>query len=320
MSKPLQVKPVRGYRVARYPSHADPDPSEYPDSVPFPFRREFVSAVALLGISSCAEPSAAPVPTAPPATTARAAPGAAVNPFAFANSGLPHQTSPYGTGVPQYLQDEIARKAVEAVFSQEGIELTPTVQLQGDNLAFVADGYDSKRRIGYVFANYQNLEDDALIRWWLQGVNIDTMPDERLAPYAGQMEWRRLSDEQKARLKAASAEKAPDKLRAVIKQIEEELAEADLSLAEIKALAAPTEEAKFILVISQFDRRFITEYGSPSSIAEKKCEGIEDPVKRREALAAAWKEAYLEVGQQLAEKLEVEVRAWIEWARSQGFQ
>ena len=51
----FRVKPVLRYRVPKYPSYRDPDPTQHPYPVPFPFGPKLIAAVASAGLTaSCA--------------------------------------------------------------------------------------------------------------------------------------------------------------------------------------------------------------------------------------------------------------------------
>lgn len=175
---PLRVQPLRRYDVPKYPSWSDPDPTLFPERVALPFSRELIVAVASLGLAGCLNDAAASfVPpkkkattTAEAKTTEPKAPRSSVaapesNPFPLEGSGLPFRTSPYGTGEPQRLEAELARRAIDAVFAAEGIELTSGYAYAKDGVAVKLDGYDPKSRLGYVFGDWDKLDGSALISW-----------------------------------------------------------------------------------------------------------------------------------------------------------
>ena len=159
-----QVKPVSRYSVPKYPSHEDPDPTLYPKPVPYPFSRELITAVTGLGMASCVGEASAtfkPPPEKPktvapveeatgPVKTSVPAPDE--NPFTLERSGLPHRTSAFGTGQPSRVGEKVARRLIDRVFAEEGVELKPAHAYSTDDVAFEADGYDPKQRLGYVLA------------------------------------------------------------------------------------------------------------------------------------------------------------------------
>jgi hypothetical protein len=78
---------------------------------------------------------------------------------------LPYRTSPYGTGQPQRIDSELARRAIRRVFEQEGYKLQPSYHYMHDHVAFIADGFDVAKKVGFVFADWKNLDTDAVISW-----------------------------------------------------------------------------------------------------------------------------------------------------------
>lgn len=152
----LQVKPVRRYRSARYPSHTEPDPTLHPTPVPYPFGAKFVAAAASLGAAALFRPAAAE----DPAQDAKPE-----NPFKVEASGLPFRTSPYGTGEPSRLEEDVARKLIDKLFRDAGYRLQTDFAYNREGVAFSASGYDPEKKVGYVFGTYQNLDTDAVVSW-----------------------------------------------------------------------------------------------------------------------------------------------------------
>jgi hypothetical protein len=282
-----RVEPLRRYRVPRYPSHMDPDPTLHPYPVPFPFHRELVRAVAGVGIAAalgCGDP-AKPVFTNPK------------NPFLLKDSGLPHHTSPYGTGAPSYVEDEDARKVIERVFRDEGFSLESHVSYDRDGVAFRASGFDPKRRIGYVFGDWRNLDEDAVVSWQIDESEPEPADDPAaIREWFDRRNWKLERMPEEIRKEAArirdmtDGKEMADALRKLRVRWHAEL----LSLAEIRKLEEEAPRKKdYVAVISQFDERLETGYL-----------GDEDEARAREQL----------------ELLERNVREYIAWARTQGLQ
>lgn len=165
----LQVKKVRRYRAARYPSHQEPDPTRSPAPVPFPFARGIVAAAAAsLGLAAGlgAEDREAPPPR---------------NPFALEFSGLPYRTSPFGTGAPRRIEEEQARGIIERVFREAGYQLAGGVTWKKDALSFAPTGYDEQKKVGYLWATSRTLDDDAVISWRNEGKEVAAEDPLRLS-------------------------------------------------------------------------------------------------------------------------------------------
>ena len=328
-SNELRVKPVRRYRVPRYPSHTDPDPTQFPYPVPYPVSRKFAAAIASVGLAattSCSN-SDSPTPAVgaqPLQVTSTAAPGnpGVENPFTAEISGLPHRTSPYGTGVPNYIDEELARRVIERTFRDAGYRLKANHPINDSGVACVANGYDERRKVGYVFAGWKSLEGDALIRWWAPVGK----PGDTAGAIAALLEWSRYDDDIKelaAEVEAARALPDPARREAALQAILEKRGRERLSMAEIEKLQEQAPRTKrFIAVISQFDTRF-AQGGWDSFTAEElaaqqrqreEIAGIPDPAKRDAAL----RELEEKAARAVIERLEKCVREYIEWARSQG--
>jgi hypothetical protein len=301
----LRVKPVKRYRVPRYPSHADPDPTLHPQPVPYPASRKFLASVAmgLAASSGCDQPAA----------TGGAAGAAPSNPFTVAVSGLPHRTSPYGTGVPNYLDAELARRVIERTFQQAGYRLARQQTYDRDGVAMVIDGYDARKKVGYVFGNYRNLDDDAVIRWWAAraaaaGLDAEIDALERTLQY--EPEAKELAEIKQAR------QLDPQGREAAFRAILAKRSRALISMGEIQQLEdRGPRDKEFIAVISQFDPRFISEHWYTADKDETAAiNAIPDPAKR-EAASRAMQEKLARVA---IERLEKSVREYIAWARSPG--
>ncbi len=311
---PPRVHPVRRYPAPQYPSHTDPDPSQYPAPVPFPFSPKLIPALAGMGLLATPSTSGAQDKpnTQPPD-----------NPFTFELSGLPHQTSPFGTGQPSYLEDKVARDVIDKVFREAGFPLQPDSLYKQDGVSVRLDGYDPQKKVGYVFARYSNLEDDAIVKWWKRSdFRNNGEIDLR------EIEWisKGLPDELVKEGKGIQEIKDPEQRKLAYQAFLEKLAAHRLSLPEIHVLEEKGAEKKeFIAVISQYDRRFVYEAWANEDMSEfhreiERINKLEDPVEKSKALAAANSNIRMKVANDALANLEKCVRQYIAWARSQGLQ
>lgn len=314
MSKIDRVRPVRKYRRAKYPSHADPDPTTWPAPVEFPFHRELVRAVAGVGLAAAMFGTAM-------------SQDAKQNPFPVAKSGLPHRTSPYGTGAPTYMNDQTAVQLIHKVFKEEGFDLRD-VAYDKDGVAFRPSGFDPKRRIGYVWGNWLTLDADSIVSWTVAREGLPAEPKEPA-------EIRKWLASQEHRIKALSyaQQKEAARLRALLdddasliegfKKFHKAFHDEFLSMAEIRKLEEEFPKKKeFVAVISQFDPRFLLrERGYTAEVMElyRQAEEKKDPELRKKA-EEAWRKAHEEAAKEQLTTLERNVREYIAWARTQGLQ
>ncbi|MBI3099362.1 MAG: hypothetical protein HYY93_14145 [Planctomycetes bacterium] len=167
-----RVRPVRRYRKPEYPSHRDPDPTLHPVPVPYPFAGRAAAAIASLGLTALLQTSCSkdPSTSAAPGTQPAAAPDSGSkppsrNPFAVAESGLPFQTSPFGTGAPERLEEKLVRRIADRIFKEAGYTLRRYHPYDRDGVSFVADGYDPEKKVGYVHGTWETLDQDAIVHW-----------------------------------------------------------------------------------------------------------------------------------------------------------
>lgn len=200
------------------------------------------------------------------------------NPFTFEKTGLPHQTSFCGVGLPELISTDLAENVIEQIFINKGFKLTKNYLYEKDSLSFVLNGYDKKNEIGYVYLDYNNLDDDALIPWeddsfvlfdepnsfdakienesetqrlnrWLSnqsGVNIKNM--------INYMNWNLLASEKEfiSLVKKSDDDKF---LRSAYVKLYQKQKKYTLSLNEIKQTIKNTgKDGVFIAVISVYDK------------------------------------------------------------------
>jgi hypothetical protein len=323
--RPLEVKPVIKYRAPKYPSHADPDPTRFPHRIPFPFRRELLSAFAAMGTSGCiaempAELEIRPIDPQPKTEPINARAFTGPNPFTESHSGLPHHASPYGTGQPAYMTEKIAREIIDRVFREEGFSLEGPVAYEREGVALIADGYDRNARVGYVFASWNELDKDA-VRSWVDAHPV-RLPEKELPRWL-RARLHLLPESDHAAAETALKTQDHDTIfRFATLAHEAELTAtandpAKISMREIKALERHAADGEaFIAFISAYDRRFISDlYDNPDLRSELTAAyAITDDQQR----ADKFNELHARGTRAALERLEQEVRNYIAWARAQG--
>jgi len=322
----LEVVPLKKYREPRYPVAGDFDMAVLRGQ-PYPFSSRFRSWATTIGASSLI---CSLVSGEEPAGDGTG------NPFSVAKSGLPFRSSPFGTGQPSYLSQEIAREIIDRIFAEKGFKLQQDFVYRKDDIAFKATGFDAKARVGYVWADWNSLDPaDAIIHWIDEQFSkksieqlIDTDQGEpaKLEASAGYlvqvMEERYQGGQFKAEVeKATSIKSLPDRLRALADIFEKAKAtesEEKVSLREMKSLeAGDGKDRDFVAVISQ--RQFEYQEYPTTPELQKKFEAarlIKDDAER----AKAYQELQKEAASETLKRLEGSVRDYLEWARGQGLQ
>lgn len=332
MARIDRVRRVPRYRVARYPSHADPDPSTYPDPVPFPFQREFLRAVAGVGLAAglinCSPGSSQEGAGVSPPREQAVTEAPANTPFPLSVSGLPFRTSPYGTGQPSYISDQLARDAIDKIFRQAGFRLEKDFDYHRDGVRARLTGFDAKHRIGYVFADHRTLDEDGYVSWATAKAGALTEPTDDPATarqWLSSMDWRfgAISKDLQKSAQAVLAMKDGKPMLAAYRKVHRQLHDHLLSMAEAKRLEeeAPKEK-EFVAVISQFDNRLL-DYGRwhrpPDPTLQKLIERYNKQIDPEAQKELGRKIEALRLKKQL-ETLERNVREYIAWARAQGLQ
>jgi len=155
----LKVQPLRRYKKPIYPSHRDKNPIDHPETLPYPFSHKAINALLAAGIlvgvpflSSDAMPSSNQFQNLPSIEQ-----DSLVNPFPFESLGVPFIPPSYGTGLPSRLSSEEARKVIDRVFLEEGLELQENYAYDKDGVKVLLSGYDPECQIGYVWVDYYNM-------------------------------------------------------------------------------------------------------------------------------------------------------------------
>ena len=163
----LEVRPVRRYKVPRYPSHLEPNPVDHPETLPYPFQQKVLNFLLAAGVSGSLAFMLRTDASEKPALASETelVSDTLKNTFPSTLTGLPFETSPYGTGLPSWLKADDARAVIEQVFQSEGVALTKNVPISKDGLKLTAHGYNPELKIGYVWLDGLNLGSDSYIAW-----------------------------------------------------------------------------------------------------------------------------------------------------------
>ena len=297
-SDEFRVSPVRRYRVPKYPSWEDPNPLDAPSAPPFPYRKEFLAAIAAttLGASTLGAQA-----------LSGGAKAIAKNPFTVRVGGLPYRSSPYGTGQPQYMSESLARATIERVFREAGIRLESKHRIEvplGKTRTgeFLADGYDPKKKVGYVYAKWDRC-DESLMSGWMGSEFQEKVRRARRAARPG---IQKKFDEARAIEDEAERTRA---LTALIEEVDRDR----LSRDEARAFDA-TKGPQFIAVISGRDRRFQVSPTREDYDRINKAMQIEDEGEKRKVL----REIQEKIAAKAIANLEKGVRDYLRWAQSQG--
>ena len=252
-----------------------------------------------------------------PKTAGQAITNAGGNPLCVALSGLPHQTSGFGTGMPNYVQADLARRVIEKVFRGAGYNLRPNQPYDRDGVALVLDGYDPHKKVGFVVVDWNNLDNDALLRWWAppsknDGSKYEAEVNTLLQTIASNPKHKSLVADIQAAQKLAD----PARRSAACKAILEKHRKGLVSLQEMKELEDRAKnKEEYIAVISAYDLRFAhPRYPHLTPAEELEIGKIADPGKRQAATKAALeKKATVAI-----EALEKAAREYIQWAHREG--
>jgi hypothetical protein len=263
-----------------------------------------------------ASESASPTPP-PPAPPAKPLPVPAPSrsSFQLEVSGLPHRSSPFGTGVPDYIDADLARRAIEHVFKDNGYRFSGATPYVRDGVEVILDGYDPKKKVGYLFAEMRNLDSDAFVRWWED--EEKGVPTERKlnALLFGASDDSADVKKLRAEIEAAKSITDPAKREFRFKELLEQRRRHLSSLEEIKRIEKQGQE--FIAIISQYDRRFVIDDSTSVTDWEEESRLRSLP---REELLKVMRESKERRARKAIERLEQSVREYIAWARSQGAQ
>jgi len=100
------------------------------------------------------------------------------NPFVFEQLNLPFVTSTHGLGRYSRLKSEEARETINKIFREAGIALEADYPYKKNGINIKLDGYDAKRKIGYVWIDDDNLGAGMLREWWNYGYYYSQVKEE----------------------------------------------------------------------------------------------------------------------------------------------
>ncbi|MBF0197685.1 MAG: hypothetical protein HQL32_08235 [Planctomycetes bacterium] len=305
MTKIPTVTPVTHYTAPLYPDYTAPNPITSPSAYPYPHRKNPILVATAVG---------ALLSTTAFADKKEDCLNMVTNPLSVASSGLPYTSSPFGTGSPDRIPEKIARKLIMQVFSEEGIKLQEKVQYKKEGAEFITSGYNTKRKIGYIWGDWNSLDHIDAIQSWDRLENEEDVDAEYLEYFVKDTSFKNRI----AKAKTISNEKDRQvSLLAILKEYKAKLSKTRISLEEAKSLEDKAKESgEYIALISQFDQRFeFYSWSEDNKVSIEDLAKIKDPIKR----AAAYKVAKKDTALKAMNRLEEAVRGYIKWARTQGF-
>jgi hypothetical protein len=169
----LAAATAAGCGATQQPAEAAVVPSPLPTAAPAP-----APTLEVATTPSAAPEVAEPEPPEAPEPPAPAMPAAA--PLPNLGLGLPHAFSweasqwpiewhPYGTGAPARLSEQQVRPLVERVLHAAGVRTAGKTRFDRPGIAAELDGYDAAKRVGWVFVDWQKLEDPIGYRGMVPG-------------------------------------------------------------------------------------------------------------------------------------------------------
>ena len=322
--EPLKVTPKKKYKVPKYPSWQDPSPMDDPD-LRYPHSREGRNAVAVASLMACMAMFSFTKGQDGGENPLRSGRDTTENPFDLKkHAGLPHHSSPFGTGLPSRLGNEVARALIEDVFSQEGLSLQQNVFYDKNGVKFVLDGYNEATGIGYIWMGWRNLDSRDAIASWREAefpelINendtrseaektLERVQHDSFVPEA-------LREEIKKALGLPGSHLKEDEMAKMVEKYNTFVAEYDsshISLAEAEIIDSlnHTGDAK-IALISQYDNRF--QYASSWDM---RVEVVEEDGVTPSSVEA--EERAREPEKEAMYRLQEQVRDYIQWAKEQG--
>lgn len=158
----LNVRALKQYKKPRYPGWQDPNPLENPEAAPFPFSQKvwrLLTAAGFAGatISACTDES-----TNSSRDPYQTHPDSLRNVFTFEKNGLPYQAPSFGTGEPLNMDRRLALAILENLARAEGFHLEKGHYFEVEGVNIQLDAWDAQRRTGFVFLDWENLEDGYL--------------------------------------------------------------------------------------------------------------------------------------------------------------
>jgi len=144
--KKLEVKSVSSFYNPSYPSYADKNPLLFPETRPYPFTHRFIDWAAKGGLAGILMVSGN-------ALTAQTQSDSLYNTFPLEKAGVPYTPVMFGTGMPDRISNEDAKKIIIKAFTDSGITLEENVRLPSKSDVPLT-GFSHKDQIGFVFMDY----------------------------------------------------------------------------------------------------------------------------------------------------------------------
>ena len=146
----LEVKAALKLYNPVYPSYEDKNPLLYPETRPYPFTHRFMDWAAKGGLAGILMISGNTL-------AAQSKQDLLYNPFPLENAGVPYTPVMFGTGMPDRLSSDEAKKVIVKAFRESGIILEENTYLESDPEIPIT-GYSHKDEIGYVFIDHSNMD------------------------------------------------------------------------------------------------------------------------------------------------------------------
>jgi hypothetical protein len=157
-----------------------------------------------------------------------------------------------GTNAPSYVKTKEARLIINKIFKDHNYKLKENYKIKYDGIECILSGYDEKNKVGYLYGDWDNLDEDALRIWNFPHDGQELFLNS-VAHYLG--------EEYKQEIEKAESignkKKQQAFLWSLIRKFRENKSINTLSLKEAELLPELYKKKKiFILFITQFDRRF----------------------------------------------------------------
>jgi len=156
--KKIEVRPLKKSYQPKYPSYADPNPLDHPESKPYPFTLKMMNSLSAAGflgtiMFSCGAQTKAQIDhdTISPITQ-----DSLKNTFPISATNLPYHPAMFGTGLPSRLSSRDVIDVLNLAFTEEGLNPVLDTTLRIDGQSIPVSAYDPKTKIGYIWMDYDN--------------------------------------------------------------------------------------------------------------------------------------------------------------------
>jgi len=148
----LKVSPARRVYKPKYPSHNEKNPLFYPETRPYPFKLKFLKWVSTGGLAGA-------MILGGDQLNGQASNKNLYNPFTLEKSGLPYVPVMFGTGLPDRIRSHEAIGIIKKAFAESGLRLEENMWYEEGDLDLYLTGYSCEEEIGFLFLDYQNMDD-----------------------------------------------------------------------------------------------------------------------------------------------------------------